>query len=41
MWPIYAPAKFEVSMSNSLGEDTSTRNITDTVIEDGPSLVQN
>ena len=26
---IYAPTKFEVAMSNSLGEDTITRNVTD------------
>ena len=26
---IYAPTKFEVAMSNGLGEDTITRNVTD------------
>ena len=26
---IYAPTKFEVAMSNDLGEDTITRNVTD------------
>ena len=45
MYPLhhvtYAPAKFEVAICNSLGEDTITRNVTDTLIEDGPNLVQN
>ena len=46
---IYAPTKFEVAMSNGLGEDTITRNMTDGRTDgrtegrtdDGPTLVRN
>ena len=41
----YAPAKFEVATSNSLGEDAITRNMTyeptDRQIDDGQTLVPN
>ena len=46
---IYASTKFEVAMSNGLGEDTITRNVTDGrtdawtdgQTDDGPTLVRN
>ena len=50
---IYAPIKFQVAMSNGLGEDTITRNVTDGRTDaqtdgqtdgrtdDGPTLVRN
>ena len=38
---IYASTKFEVAMSNCLGEDTITRNVTDGQTDDGPTLVRN
>ena len=46
---IYAPTKFQVAMSNGLGEDTITRNVTDGRTDgqthgrtdDGPTLVRN
>ena len=46
---IYAPTKFEVAMSNRLGEDTITRNVTDGRTDrrtdgrtdDGTTLVRN
>ena len=46
---IYAPTKFEVAMSNGLGEDTIARNVTDGRTDgqthgrtdDRPTLVRN
>ena len=38
---IYASVKFEVAMSNRLGEDTTTRNKTDAQTDDGLTLIRN
>ena len=37
----YSATKFGVAMSNGLGGDIFTRNVTDGQMDNGPTLVQN